>query len=134
MAAQFSNRNLVVLLFGDAVAILVVTVMGFASHDLSPVNPRIWATFIPMLAAWLLVAPWLGLYQSESIARPIEVWRAGLAAVLAAPIAAVLRGLWLSALVVPVFALVLGAVAALGMMIWRFVWFLLLRGKLSWTK
>lgn len=132
MATQLSNRNLVVLLLGDALAILIVTIIGFASHELSPINPRVWATFVPMLAAWLLVAPWLGLFQVEVIRRPIDVWRAALAAALAAPIAAVLRGLWLNTMVAPIFALVLGAVAALGMLIWRLGWVLILRGKFSW--
>lgn len=133
MTTQFSNRNFVVLLLGDAVTVLIVTLIGFASHELSPFNPRVWATYVPMLAAWLLVAPWLGLFQPEVIRRPIDTWRAGLAAALAAPIATILRGLWLNTLVAPIFALVFGAVAALGMIIWRLGWVLIFRRKISWT-
>ncbi|HZW04288.1 MAG TPA: DUF3054 domain-containing protein [Anaerolineaceae bacterium] len=134
MTAQFSNRNLVVLLIGDAVAILAVTLIGFASHELNLLNLRVAATFVPLWAAWLLVSPWLGLYQPEVIRRPGEIWRAGLAAALAAPAAAVLRGLWLNAPVIPVFALVLGGVTALGIEFWRLAWAFLQRGKLTWTK
>jgi hypothetical protein len=41
--------------------------------------------------------------------------------------AAVLRGLMLNAPIIPIFAIVLGAASALGMVVWRALYFLLNR-------
>jgi hypothetical protein len=45
-----------------------------------------------------------------------------LAALLAAPMAAWLRGVWLNSAILPIFVLVLGLSAALGFGIWRLAW------------
>lgn len=110
------------LLLGDALAILIVTLIGFAMHQLQLNNPRWLTTFLPLSIAWALLAPWLGCYRSEIFLDPLHFWRAGLAMILAAPMAAFLRGLWLNAPVLPVFVLALGGSAALGMSLWRLLW------------
>lgn len=110
------------LLVGDALAILVVTLIGFATHSLSTATPRWLTTFLPMLLAWLALAPWFGVFYLQRTCRPLQTWRAALAAVFAAPTAALLRSLWLGTSIVPVFVLVLAATSALGIFLWRFAW------------
>ncbi|MBT3323477.1 MAG: DUF3054 domain-containing protein [Anaerolineae bacterium] len=117
------------LLLGDILTVLIVTVSGFLFHDqLSTVSPyRILATLLPTLIAWLLIAPWLGLYKEEIYQNWKEIWRAGWAVILAAPFAALLRSLMLgNTPILPVFIAVLAATAALGMLIWRGVWWAIL--------
>lgn len=109
------------LLAGDILAVLIVSIIGFATHNQS-INGRIFTTFLPFLAGWLLIAPWLGVYQKQIAERPLFVWRSMLAAFLAAPIAAWLRGAWLNSAILPVFVLVLGLSAALGFGVWRLLW------------
>src|SRR5687768_8805070 len=121
------NRN--VLILGDIVAIGLITIIGFATHretDLSFL-PRMAATFFPLVIAWFLLAPRLGLFQDEVIYQARQLWRPALTALFAAPMAAVLRGLMLNAPILPIFAIVLGAVSALGMVAWRALYFLLNR-------
>jgi hypothetical protein len=49
--------------------------------------------------------------------------------IFAAPMAAVLRGFILNAPVIPIFAAVLAGTCALGMVIWRLIWYSLTKGK-----
>jgi hypothetical protein len=51
----------------------------------------------------------------------------GLAMLFAGPLAVVLRGLILNAPIIPIFAVVLSATSALGLVIWRTLYFLLKR-------
>jgi hypothetical protein len=51
--------------------------------------------------------------------EPKQLWRPALTAVFAAPLAAVFRGFILNAPVIPIFAVVLAATTALGMVVWR---------------
>jgi hypothetical protein len=87
--------------------------------------PRMAAIFLPLSFSWFLLAPWLGLFQQDTIANPKQLWRPALTALFAAPLAAVLRGLLLNTPIIPIFAVVLGATSALGMVIWRGLYFLL---------
>lgn len=117
------------LLVGDAVSVLVVTLLGFLDHYGMLAGSRWLTSYLPALAAWLMIAPWLGVYRSDLSAQPRQVWRVVLAALFAAPLAATFRGLWLSAAVLPVFVLVLGATNALGLLMWRLIWALWIQGK-----
>jgi hypothetical protein len=116
-----------ILLLGDALAILVVTLIGFAAHGLSTATPRWLTTYLPLLLSWFLLAPWFGVFLAVQYCRPRQAWRAPLAIIFAAPLAALLRSLWLGTVVVPVFVVVLAATAALGMLLWRLAWSLLCR-------
>jgi hypothetical protein len=80
------------------------------------------STFLPVTAAWLVIAPWFGAYRSDLNRQPKQAWRFGLAALLSAPLAATLRGLWLNAAVLPLFVLIMALTNALGFLIWRLVW------------
>jgi hypothetical protein len=109
------------LLLGDALVLAAATVVGFATHDtLGSAGARLLTTFLPWLAAWLLLGPALGaLEEPRPGARP-ALWAAW-GMLLAAPLAAVLRAAWLGTAVLPLFVAIMGGVTALGIFLWR--WF-----------
>jgi hypothetical protein len=118
-----------ILYAGDMLAIAIVTLIGFAAHGETALSflPRMGAIFIPLIISWLLVAPWLGLFQQEIIFHLNQLWRPAFAILFAAPLAAVLRGLILNAPIIPIFVIVLGGTLALGMTFWRGIYFLMNR-------
>ena len=117
------------LIFGDIVALLVTTFIGFITHGEGNLSfvPRFLAAFIPMTISWLLLAPWFGLFQPEIISDLKQLWRPILALIFAAPLAVVFRGLILNAPIPPIFAIVFGVTSAFGMVIWRGIYILLNR-------
>jgi hypothetical protein len=119
--------NKSILILGDILAIALITFIGFARHGETGLSflPRMAATFFPLIAGWFLLAPWFGLFQDEIIYHARQLWRPALTALFAAPLAAVLRGLILNAPIIPVFAIVLGATSAFGMVVWRGAYYLL---------
>lgn len=119
MPAQ--RRWISILIAGDFIAILALSVLGFAFHN-QALTPRLLSTLLPSLAGWALIAPWLGAYRMESASKPAHAWRAALAGLLAAPLIAFLRGLWLNAAIPPIFILVLALTTAFGMGVWRAAW------------
>jgi len=114
-------RSKQILYIGDAIAIVLLTVIGFASHD--ELNgaflPRMLAIFVPLTLAWFLLAPWFGLFEQEITSSPKQLWRPAFVMVFAAPFAAVLRSLLLNTAILPVFAVVLAATSAFSMLLWR---------------
>lgn len=116
------------IVLGDMLALAVVTLIGFATHgDMdSSVLPRFLATFIPLVFSWFLLAPWFGLFQPEIASSPRQLWRPALTFLFAAPLAALLRAVVLSTVVVPIFAVVLGGTSALGTMLWRGIYLFLM--------
>jgi DUF3054 family protein len=116
-----------ILILGDILAIALITLIGFATHGEAGVSflPRMAAIYFPLSISWFILAPSLGLFQYEITSNPKQLWRPALTALFAAPLAAVLRGLVLNAPIIPIFAVVLGATLALGMLIWRGLYFLL---------
>jgi hypothetical protein len=123
--------NKFILILGDLLAIVLVTFIGFATHGEAELSflPRMAALFFPLAISWFLLAPSLRLFQSETISSPKELWRPALAMIFAAPLAAVLRGFILSAPIIPIFAAVLAGTSALGMVVWRLIWYLFVRRK-----
>jgi len=122
-------RSKYTLIIGDILAIGLLTIIGFATHGETDLSflPRMAATFFPLMIGWFLLAPRLGLFQDEVIYNARQLWRPALTALFAAPLAAVLRGLMLNAAIIPIFAIALGAASALGMVVWRALYFLLSR-------
>jgi hypothetical protein len=118
------------LLGGDLLTLGLVTVFGFATHsELESAGLRMLTTFVPLTAAWLLVAPHLGAFDLNRTASWRELWRPFWAMVLAGPMAAWLRSVWLGTPVIPIFVPVLGGVAALSLLAWRAVfWVIQARG------
>ena len=121
--------NKSILILGDLIAIALVTLIGFATHGEADVSfvPRMAAIYAPLSISWFLLAPSLGLFQPETTSLPKQLWRAAWAMLFAAPLAAVLRGFLLNAPVIPIFAVVLALVSALGMVLWRALHILLIR-------
>jgi hypothetical protein len=108
------------LLAGDAVVVFVVAVIGFLSHNESPLAMmnRFLASWIPFTAAWAAAAYGLGLYPAHQFFIP----RLLLAAILAAPLGGLLRGLWLGSVIQTTFVLVMAGVLGMGMIMWRWAW------------
>jgi len=119
------------LILGDSCALAVITLIGFANHNELLTFPfgRMLASFLPLLAGWFLIAPWLGLFKPEITSNPRQLWRPVLAMLLAAPLTGLLRAAMLNSVVVPLFVLILGLSAALGMLVWRSLWWLLNRNR-----
>ncbi|MFT3893494.1 MAG: DUF3054 domain-containing protein [Anaerolineales bacterium] len=115
------------LIIGDILAILLVTIIGFATHGELGTSfaARMAAAFFPLTVAWFLLAPFIRLFQLEITSNPRQLWRPVLAMFFAGPFAAVLRGFLLNAPVIPIFAVVLSATSAFGMLVWRWIYFFL---------
>ena len=120
-----------VLYAGDLLAIALVTFIGFATHGEAGVSfvPRMAALYFPLSISWFLLTPALRLFDRKVTLDPKQLWRPALAMIFAAPMAAVLRGFILNAPVIPIFAAVLAGTSALGMVIWRLIWYRLTKGK-----
>jgi len=109
------------LVIGDILAILITTLIGFATHEelKSEFLLRMMAAIVPLTIAWFLLAPWFGLFQPETTSQLKFIWRPVLAMLFAAPLAVVFRGLILNSAILPIFAIVFGATSALGIAVWR---------------
>ncbi|MEW5869276.1 MAG: DUF3054 domain-containing protein [Chloroflexota bacterium] len=113
-------KQYVVLLAGDVLTLALVTVAGFATHGTAgTAGLRMLTTFVPLVIAWLLVAPHLGVFDPANLAAPRQLWRPAWAMLLAGPLAAWLRGVALGTAILPVFVLVLSGVSALSLLAWR---------------
>ena len=119
------------LIIGDIIALLIVTIIGFATHGeagfITAFLPRMAVIIFPLAVAWFILAPWFGLFQPEVTSDPMQLWRPVLAMIFGAALAVVVRGLILNATIIPIFAVVLSATSALGMVIWRALYFFLNR-------
>jgi hypothetical protein len=112
------------LITGDLLAIAILTMIGFATHEEVGLSfvPRMLAIFVPLALSWAAAAWVMRLYEPGITSDPRQLWRPLVAVLFAGPLAVVLRGFLLNAVVIPIFALVLSATAALGMLIWRAIW------------
>ena len=119
------------LIIGDVIALAIITIIGFASHGETDLFflPRMLTTFIPLVVSWFLVAPWLGNYNPQITIDARQLWRPMLAMLLAAPMTAILRAAMLNGVALPLFTLILGGSAALGMLVWRGLYFLWMRNR-----
>ena len=126
MKLSRSSRPLIILLLGDAIVLVLVTIAGFARHnELETGALRMPATFIPWLLSWLLVAQLLEAFDIQRARQPSQLWRPFIAMILASPLAALLRAIWLESTVVPVFVVVFGGLSALGVLLWRAIYWLI---------
>ena len=123
MAKLVSTRHQTYLLGGDIVVLALVTVMGFASHGTaSSAGARMLTTFLPLVVAWLLIAPFMGAYDLERVSDLRQIWRPFWAMVVAGPFAAWLRGVLLGTPILPIFVVVLGGFSALAILAWRAIY------------
>lgn len=120
MYTSVLSRQQLILVSGDIVTLGLVTVFGFASHgEANTAGVRMLTTFLPLVAAWLLVAPHLKVFEMQRVGDLRELWRPFWAMVLAGPMAAWLRGVLLNAPIIPVFVVVIGGVSAIALLAWR---------------
>jgi hypothetical protein len=127
-AMAIFNRENVVLWVGDLITVVVLTAIGFASHDqLGAQSTRIAATFFPVLLSWLFVAWPSGLLSAEQAVQPRSLLRAAWAMILAGVLATILRGFMLNRPVPPIFAAVLAGSAVIAILAWRSIFLLLKR-------
>lgn len=120
-----------ILIGGDVITAIIITLWGFASHDtLDTAGLYMLTTFIPVLAAWILIAPIFGVYDLKRMKNVPQLWRPFYAMIVASPMAALIRAFWLGRSIAPLFVVVLGGFSALGILLWRSVhWILVWRGK-----
>ena len=125
------QKTIWTLILGDIIALAIITVVGFATHGETDISflPRMLTTFIPLIVSWFLIAPWLGLFNAQVTSEPKQLWRPPLAMLLAAPMAAILRAAMLNAVALPLFTFILGGSAAVGMLVWRGILWVLTRQK-----
>lgn len=108
MAETWKQKPLFTLLVGDAVVLVAGTLIGFATHgELASAGLRMLTTLLPMSAAWFAAALPLQLFAPAVTAQGRELWRVWSACLFAAPLAAVLRALWLGSTVLPVFVVIM---------------------------
>ena len=118
------------LLIGDIFTLALVTIFGFASHnELGSAGARMLTTFIPLVVAWLLISPWLGVFNPAYATNPRQLWRPFWAMVLAGPMATWIRSVWLQSPVFPLFVVVLGGVSALALLVWRTIYWVVCSRK-----
>lgn len=124
------------LALGDGLLLGLVTAAGFASHGtLESAGGRLLATYLPLLAAWLVLGAALGLFAPAQLHRLDQLWRATLVGGLAGLFAVLARAAWLGTPVAPVFLLVFVAINCLAMAGWRGIVALVSRRtSLVWTK
>lgn len=128
MEKSYFRKAQSLLLIGDIIVLGIVTVVGFASHGTAgTAGTRMLTTFVPLVIAWLLVAPFLGVYNLASVQNVRQLWRPFWAMVLAGPMAAWLRGVLLGAPIQPIFVIVLGGVSALSLLAWRTLYALVVK-------
>jgi hypothetical protein len=120
------------LILGDLLAVLLITLLGFDHHGESTAWLRMFTTILPLCLGWGLAAGLLGLYQ-EPVARDAhQIWRPAVAALLGAPLACWLRGAWLGAPIPPIFILVMVSAVAIVMTVWRGGWMLVKRRQVGY--
>ncbi|KOR32578.1 hypothetical protein TI05_06390 [Achromatium sp. WMS3] len=118
-----------VLIVGDLIAIIIVMAIGFYVHNETSLKflPRFMAITLPLAATWFILAPWFGLFQNKIIESFKQLWRPVLVAFFVGPTTVVIRGFILNSVITPIFAAIVIATFALGIVLWRGVYILLAR-------
>lgn len=111
------------LILGDFLAFLVITIIGFASHNSQFDLMRILAIWLPLCFAWYLTAPLLGLWKPFQPSLLKNWWKIIWATVLSVPLAVVVRGFILNTPTIGTFVLVMIATSVAGLFVWRLIWF-----------
>ncbi len=106
-------------IIGDVSVLVVLTLVGFATHLTLDAFGRMTVTLVVSLLAWAAVAPFLDVYNPTVIDDPKAVWKVGWAWLLAAPLATFLRGAVLARDIPPTFVIVTIVVNGFGLVAWR---------------
>ena len=124
---RINDRERIILVIGDILTLCIVTISGFASHGTAgTAGSRMLTTFIPLVAAWFLISPYLDVYDRQKVLDWRHLWRPFWSMVLAAPMAAWMRGVILNSPILPLFVVILGGFSALGILAWRALFLLVL--------
>ena len=119
------NLERATLITGDIITLAIVTVIGFASYGTAGIaGSRMLTTFIPLVIAWFIFAPLLHSFDREVYLDIKQLWRPLWAMVLASPMVAWLRGVLLNSPILPLFVIILGGVSAVGILLWRGIFWL----------
>lgn len=129
IVGMVKKSALIILLVGDLITLLIVTLLGFSTHNANVSLFRFAANYLPLVIAWLVVAPWFGAYSLETANTPKRIPQIILAVLVCAPLAAVLRGIVLNSVVQTIFVIVLALTNGLGIGIWRGLWILFNKRK-----
>ena len=122
------SKSQTIVLGGDALVLALVTFYGFATHQmLSSALTMIWRTFLPWLAAWILIGMYVRAFDIENISLPNALLRPLWGMILASPLAGFLRAALLGTDVVVIFVVTFGGLSALAVSAWRGVYWLLAR-------
>ena len=92
------------------------------THKLSFVATQIIACIVVLLGAFFVN---FMAVQQEITSNPKQLWRPALAMLFAAPLAALIRAVILNSVVIPIFGIILAATSALGMILWRMIYYFL---------
>ncbi len=124
---HLNHKWLAILILGDGLVILAVTIAGFANHGtLLSAGSRIFTTIIPLALAWTAVAPLMGAYRYETVSDARMLWKPFWAMVVAGPFAAFLRSVLLGGTpILPLFVVILGGFGAIGILVWRLAFVLI---------
>ncbi|GAB4579072.1 MAG: hypothetical protein Fur0022_18100 [Anaerolineales bacterium] len=118
------------LILGDVMVFILITLIGFASHDrLGSGLLRLLTTFVPLVVSWALIGVHVGVFDPARAADPRQLWRPFWAMVLAGPFAGWMRGVFLASGVAPLFVVILGGFSALALLAWRTLYYFLTRPR-----
>lgn len=122
----------VLLLVDDGMMVFLVTFIGIRFHQTDPsIFTRLPYTFLPFFAAWVFFAALLQMYDPTIASSWKQLWRVPAAAALAAPTGAAIRSVWLNTPYVPIFAIIMAAALAIGLLLSRSVYILALGHRWS---
>lgn len=122
--------NIIILIFGDLVTIIIVALIGFAEHEnLAGSGTRPLAVVLSWFAAWALIGIHVGVFNLSYAGDGRQLWRPFWGMILASPLGALLRGLWLQANVIPFFVVVFGGFCAIGILAWRLLFWWVIRRR-----
>lgn len=122
----------ILLLIDDAIVLFIVALFGIRFHQTDPsLFVRLPYTLFPFLAAWVLFAAPLRLYDPATASAWNQLWRIPITAALSASVGAAVRALWLGTQVVPIFVVVMGVAITIGILISRSVLILIFGSR--WT-
>ena len=125
MSNPSERTRFITLVIGDVICLAIITIVGFVRHGtLESGGLRILITFVPVVIAWYLVSPFLGVYDLKKAMNPRELWRPFWAMAVAGPLAAWLRGVWLNSAILPIFVLVLTGFDSVALLVWRGIFLL----------
>jgi hypothetical protein len=134
MKTKYSWKNLMIILWaGDAAALGIVTLIGFASHgELAEAGLRIFTTFIPLVLAWIFTAYPSKVLDIRNAMQIRQVWKPVWAVCLAVPLASLLRAGFLALRPIsPIFILVMMAAGITAILVWRILFITFFKDRIS---